>query len=387
MKFNKIIFVRYLPLTQKISEDFYFEEISSSGIKVEYWDVSFILNGVSQIGEFKCELSRHFSSYSEIKKAIKREEICSTLFVLIMTYNGDVLRLYSLLSHYRCKLGVFGKNMFPTAPFSSRSVLSSSVITWRFIKKVVLNKLSILAKRYHLVQGHDIIFLAGRKGADGIGRVSPEEVAAADVVKINSDDYDRGLRMLGQKNEREIDYKYAVFLDEYLPLHQDLEIAGMQPISPELYYDSLNKTFSYLESKYGVKVVVAAHPKAIRYKEEDFFDGRKLFWGKTAELCRDCEFVLAHDSTSVNYAVMNHKPIISLISDDIEKTSPMIADSIKAFSSYLHTYLMNIDKPQIENIKLIVDEEAYKNFKYDFLTSPESENELTPVLLAQYLQR
>lgn len=387
MKFNKIVFVRYLPLTQKISEDFYFEEISSAGIKVEYWDVSFILKGVSQINEFKSKISRHFSSYTEIKKAIRREEISRTLFVLIMTYNGDVLRLYSLLSHYRCQLGVFGKNMFPTAPFSGRSVLSSSVITWRFFKKIVLNKLSIIAKRYHLVKGYDIMFLAGRKGVEGIGRVTSEEVLAAEILKINSDDYDRGLRMLGQNRERVVDYKYAVFLDEYLPLHQDLEIAGMQPISPKSYYDSLNKTFSFLESKYNVEVVVAAHPKAIRYKEEDLFEGRKLFWGKTAELCRDCAFVLAHDSTSVNYAVMNHKPIISLISEDIEKTSPMIANSIRAFSSYLHTDLLNIDKPQMAIIKLFVDEEAYKNFKYDFLTSPESENTLTPELIVRYLQR
>jgi len=386
VKFNKIIFVRYLPLTKKILQDFYFEEISSTGAKVEYWDVSFIMKGVSQIGEFESDITRHFSSYVEIKKAISEEEIKKTLFVLIMTYNGDVLRLYSLLSRYRCIMGVFGKNMFPTAPFSSKSVLSSSVISWRFIKKIVLNKLSIWAKRYHLVRGYDIMFLAGRCGFEGIGRVTAEEVADAEVVKINSDDYDKGLRMKEQSNERMLDYKYVVFLDEYLPLHQDLEIAGMQAISSDLYYSSLNRTFSFIESKYDVKVVVAAHPKAIRYKEEDFFEGRELFWGKTAELCQNCEFVLAHDSTSVNYAVMYHKPIISLVSDDIEKTSPMIANSIKAFSSYLHTNLLNIDSPQGEKIELSVDEEAYNRYKYDFLTSQESENVLTPVLLEQYLK-
>jgi len=384
MSFKKVVFLRYLPLTQKISKDFYFEEISESGIKVEYWDVSFILEGVSQIGEFKSEVTRHFSCYKDVKNAIKSENRDSTLFVLIMTYNGDVLRLYSLLSRYKCILSAFGRNTFPTPAFSRNAILSSFVISRRFVKKLILNKLSVLAKRLRFVKGYDIMFLAGEKGVEGIGRVTPEEVEKAEVVKINSDDYDRSLTLKEQGNV--INFKYAVFLDEYLPLHQDLEIVGMKSISADFYYRDLNKTFDKIEKKYGIRVIIAAHPKAVRYKSEDFFYGRKVVWGKTSELCKNCEFVLAHDSTSVNYAVIYNKAIVSLISNDIESVSPVIANSIKAFSSYLNTSIVYIDNPVLDNLKLSIDSVSYNHYKYDFLTSAETESNLTSSILVKYLQ-
>ena len=37
---NKIIFVRYVPLTKKIVEDFYMRDLIGFGYKVEYWDIT-----------------------------------------------------------------------------------------------------------------------------------------------------------------------------------------------------------------------------------------------------------------------------------------------------------------------------------------------------------
>ena len=383
MSFRKVVFLRYLPLTQKISKDFYFEEISASGIKVEYWDVSFLLTGISQIEDYRSDVVRKFSSYSEISRVLKGIDRKSTLFVLIMTYNGDVLHLYSILSKYKCILSVFGKNMFPTAPFSKSSVLVSSKFTIKLLRKILLNKMSVLAKKYHFVKNYDILFLAGKNGASGIGRVTREELIKSQKISINSDDYDRFFLEFNQHNCRS--YRYAVFLDEYLPLHQDLELVGLKAINAKDYYDSLNKLFSEIEAYYGVRVIIAAHPKAVRYKTEDFFDGREVAWGETATLCNNCEFVLAHDSTSINYAVLSGKPIISLISDDIINTSPVIADSIKAFSEYLHTPIVNIDRPRIDNFTLGICNESYTNYKYDFLTSLESENKRTVDVLIEFL--
>ena len=37
---NKVVFLRYIPLTQKIEHDFYIRELVDNGISVEYWDLS-----------------------------------------------------------------------------------------------------------------------------------------------------------------------------------------------------------------------------------------------------------------------------------------------------------------------------------------------------------
>lgn len=386
MSYKKVVFLRYLPLTQKISKDFYFEEISESGIKVEYWDVSFIFAGLSQIEDYNSIFVRRFTSYSEVKSAIKEEDRSNTLFILIMTYNGDLLRLYTILSRYNCTLSVLGKNTFPIPPFSRSSILSSSKLSLKFLRKLLLNKLAVLTKKHHIIKNYDILFLAGNKGKQGIGRVSQEELSSSIIVNINSDDYDCFKELSFKISESEnLAEKYAVFLDEYLPLHQDLELTGMKSINARLYYDALNHTFNILEKRYGVKVVIAAHPKAVRYKTENFFEGRDVIWGRTAELCHGCEFVLAHDSTSINYAVLCQKPIISLISDDIIKTSPMISDSIHAFSDYLHTPIVNIDRPINDSLKLEIDNESYTDYKYDFLTSTESERKRTVDIIIDFL--
>ena len=37
MRFDKIIYIRYIPLTVKIYEDYYMSEALDSGFEVEYW--------------------------------------------------------------------------------------------------------------------------------------------------------------------------------------------------------------------------------------------------------------------------------------------------------------------------------------------------------------
>ena len=40
MRFTKLVYVRYMPLTSKIFNDLYMDEAIKAGIMVEYWDIS-----------------------------------------------------------------------------------------------------------------------------------------------------------------------------------------------------------------------------------------------------------------------------------------------------------------------------------------------------------
>lgn len=65
---------------------------------------------------------------------------------------------------------------------------------------------------------------------------------------------------------------YMDFYRSILPFHPDAKINGFLDIDPKGYYRNLNEFFNRLEQRNGMKVVIAAHPKAIKYKTHDYFN-------------------------------------------------------------------------------------------------------------------
>lgn len=48
---EKVIYVSWIPLTEKVSRDWYIDYLISKDITVEYWGVSYILRGeLNQVG-------------------------------------------------------------------------------------------------------------------------------------------------------------------------------------------------------------------------------------------------------------------------------------------------------------------------------------------------
>jgi hypothetical protein len=89
---------------------------------------------------------------------------------------------------------------------------------------------------------------------------------------------DHYVRSLSEKT-RPVEGSFAVFLDINLPYHTDLKIVGWPTIEPHEYYASLNRFFDLLEERFGIKIVIAAHPKA-NYGRE-IFQGREIYCGMT----------------------------------------------------------------------------------------------------------
>lgn len=386
MLFSKVIFVGYLPITDKLEANFHMNEIRDSGIEVEYWDVSFIREIAYKFEDYQGIIPQQvFHSYSEVRKELSHIERKSTLFVSCMTYDGIVLRLFLIFTLYRCIIAAFGNNTMPMAKFSYSKVLRSSKLTVDLFRRAILNKLSKYLKVIQIVRGFDYIFVSGRNGLTGIGRHTKREVCQAGVININSDDYDIFLEI--RNRPRVNKERYILFLDQYFPLHPDLEFCGIKAIDADNYYSLLNNWFSALESYFHLPVVIAAHPKAIRYKSEDFFDGRKVVYNETANYCKEAEFVIAHNSTSINYAVVFEKPIVFLTSLDIDETMPYQAASIRMFADYLNKSITYMDNPSdISNISLKIDKKLYEDYKYEYLTSIESENNFTKDIVIRFLK-
>jgi hypothetical protein len=55
-------------------------------------------------------------------------------------------------------------------------------------------------------------------------------------------------------------------------------------------------------------VVIAGHPCGHYEKRPDFFQGRKVIQGKTAELVKNAKLVILLESAAINFAILYKKP-------------------------------------------------------------------------------
>lgn len=146
---------------------------------------------------------------------------------------------------------------------------------------------------------------------------------------VNSNAYDEALK--GIKKERIITKPYCVWLDTYSPYHPDLTNLKIE-LDADNYYKPLRELFHWIETTYGLAVIVAAHPKAEYELHEDAYPGFHIIKNCTGLLVRDAEFVLTAISTSFMYALVYMKPMIFINQDEVMKKLPQHADAIQQLS-------------------------------------------------------
>lgn len=372
---TKIIFFRYLPLTHKVYSDFYMQELKNAGFCVEYWYLPFVIEVPKGIEYFEHNCIKVIPSYKDLDKNLKLEDREKTLFISIQTYNADVIRLFWIMTKNQCKLSVFGRNMIPINPISNTSKLER--LKFNNLFRGISNKVAYYLKQWGIIKSYDVLFLSAETGINAYGYSTKREREFSKHILVNGDDYDRALSI--KNGKRIIDEDYIVFIDQCLPLHPDIGICKIQAMNAGIYYNDLNMFFDKVELETGLKIVVAAHPKSLIYKQKDYFGGRRVVFGKTAELVRDSNLVLFHDSTSVGYAVFFEKPVISLVSKAIEEGQKSSFHNILSFSKALNSRLIYIDdyclnKRECFLNNLYVDKSAYARYKYRYLTNPETED-------------
>lgn len=392
MRFKNIVYLRYLPLTLKVYNDFYVKEAINLGLNVEYWDLTSLFfkpNENIEDSSHLCSVKK-LNSYIEFETKIKDlNTLNSTLFISIMTFEPRIGMLYRILTKYNCTLSVFGRNMFPL-PENSKNC---RLFLMELLKKIYLKKLYSYMKSLNFIlmikrgriKKYDIIFLGGTFGWQGIGRISKKSISNSEIVKVNSDDYDNYLEVRNTNTEKS--EKYILFLDEYLPLHPDTQLFKIKNVTSENYYPELCDFFSRVENQFNMPVVIAAHPKAIRYKTENFFDGRKIVFDETANLTEACDFVIAHDSTSINYPICFNKKILFISSKSIQDGISYVHENTIRFAKILGCQFTWFDKfekkvPPPKDVSLT----KYKSYKYNYHTWLETEETKTSDIFINFLK-
>jgi hypothetical protein len=387
MRFKKIVFVRYLPLTKAIYTDLYFEELLKNNFLVEYLDVSALFSlPKAPIITFDFSGTIKINSYKQLDSYLSINSKESVLFISIMTYDGSVIKLFRHFTKYNVKLGVFARGVFPVYTPEEKFQIKKYLKVFKFnsLYNFCVNTLAYLFKKYEIIKAYDIIFKAGNYGFWGLGIGSDLDFKKAEIVNVNTIDYDQYISS-GEQIEN-IENDKIVFLDQYLPYHPDAINFRIKTVEPNRYFQELNSFFDKLESITGKSVIIAAHPKSEKYKSFNPFNGRKIFFNQSNDLVKTSSLVLTHASTAVCFPICFQKQIVLISSKQINVALPHFNLTAKAIELACDAVLMDMDSIDEMIIPSFINEEKYKNYKYNYLTSTQSEHLLSKNIFINYLK-
>lgn len=368
---KKLVIVGYNPLSQKTNIILGVDKLVDF-TQVEYWDVSPLIG--NQGYPVKADISSvhniEINDYHQFE--INVERLDSNTFVVFNMYvKSDTYFFYKLISKKECKIAAVVSG---TLPSFSRKTKDYSIIgqlvhklkaSHKIEKTVDLLKNRLFAFKLKKLRPFDYYLYSGSK-ASFVGYLPSEKTVR---VPINS--YDFQISRSSNKH-RVIAERFVLFIDEYLPFHPDMEMLGMNIVSPEIYYKELNSFFDLIEKRYGFSVVISAHPRADKYHKCDYFNGRQVIWGETNSLSYFSEFVITHYSTAIIFPICYKKPIIFIYSDEMERNDPSFP-VVFSMADILRCNYVNTSHAIDTNV-YPVDEMRYNDYLYSYATSPTSEN-------------
>ena len=260
-----------------------------------------------------------------------------------------------------------------------------------FIKKIIKNifKLSswrnIIFSFQKLINPKiffesDEIFVGGSSGENLIA-----STFSKNIIPSHSFDYDIFLDIDKKKNV--FIEKYIVFVDQNLAFHTDIKFLKLnQVVTAEKYYQSLEMFFQKFEYLYGLKLIIAAHPRSNYELYPNIFKGRDVIKGNTPELIKCSSHVIMHASTSVSFAVLWNKPISFVTTDEISDSFYFI--NIKMNANLFCKKIINIDNYNIDEIKRSyndkINHDLYSRYKKEFIFHPNSPNKFFWEIYSDY---
>jgi len=386
MKFDKVVYIRYFPLTKAIYTDLYFEQLLENNVKVEYLDLTSLFFPAQNFNDsFQFNGNIKINNYKELKRYFKLQNNDRVLYISIMTLEWRVLKLFRLITKLNLTIGVFARGVFPKAELSktSRLIHYNRVINLKRIVSFLKNKTLRVFKIKGYIKNYDYVFKAGDFGYWGIGVGNDFDLNYANIIEVNTVDYDDFLREKDEENNN--NNNQIVFLDQYLPYHPDVAFLKMKTVEPEKYYNELNSFFERLENQTGKNVVIAAHPKAEKYHQFNPFNGREIYFNKSNELVKGSFFVLTHDSTSVCYPICYKKRIVLLDSSYLLEVFPDMCLTISGIMNSAGATKINMDDTGCLVIPEKINLEIYNEYKFKYLTSKISEKTISEIIFLNFI--
>jgi hypothetical protein len=380
---RRVCFFIYIPLTDRDYARYGIDKLKRRGLEVSVLDMTRVINPEYLKNYAPAELS----AYEGIFTAYSRRDIVNYLRDNRGILGIDMMRLnpfnsffYRALKRYGIRFIRFYSNKAPSPSadgMGARLIGVLGRIRRGSLKQElpgIWRKAAFLLEKYYC-QPPDFLIAGG--GRD-LSLLSADEKKAG-IIWAHALDYDIYLSFL-QKEGQVSQQPYCLFLDGYLTCPLDLYTSVLRGglrdseifSNPERYYSGLRGFFSYLEDKLKIKVVIAAHPRSRYDLHGDYFGGRTVAKGRTAELVSGAEFVLAQLSTAVNFAVLYKKPIIFLTSQVLEKS--LYGSQIYSLARYFGKAPVDLDRGLCVNFdsEFTVNQAIYDQYRCDYIKSPGS---------------
>ncbi len=191
-------------------------------------------------------------------------------------------------------------------------------------------------------------------------------------IYTHTSDYDLFLRLSSQRKET---LPQAVFLDQFAPFHVDTQVIKTRTvIEPDHYYACLRGLFDRIEAELGLKVVIAAHPRADYQDRPELLGNRPIHYGKTIDLIAESQVVISHVSTALGMAVLFRRPVMLIATQAYYDLTPGHPFAFDQAAQSLATPLLMID--DVANVPLQagleVNEGAYDLYLERFMRHPKA---------------
>ena len=166
---------------------------------------------------------------------------------------------------------------------------------------------------------------------------------------------------------------FSVFLDEDLYTHRDYKITKIKKFVTKKYFKYINIFFDNFEKKFKTKVIVLLHPRTSNLKNYKLhFKKRKCIINQSHKFINLAKYVLIHpSSTSLNIPVMQNKPVVFLISDEMVRNFEF-RKRIEIRKKLFKNSFINIDRFNLNNFTKKIfyyDKKDYQDYIFNYINS------------------
>ncbi len=398
---RRLVFLVFWPVTHFEERRWHFDYLRNQGFEVEVFDLTYLLNRESILKHpvphaLHGGFIRHINTYQELNDLLGAYA-GNSLFVDYLVGPSDISlkteKIFRLLKKHQARYTFISAGALPL-PASTLGVAKSLAAMmrravsplklWNFIA----SKLIVTLSKHELVYPLPFIIFGGH--SEVLQRyISKRNIGKEKVIPTHSFDYDTYLYYRRSQDDKAVPTEnICVFLDEAITHHSDFGILGLKPINAEEYFSSINQFFDFVEKTTGLQVVIAAHPRSDYELMPDVFEGRSIIKGKTVELTAKSSMVVMHGSTSVSFAILFNKPVVSVKTADISANS-YLNTLIDTMAAAIGVQPVNVDKDRLVPSLLNgnIDQKKYEAYLYKYIKSPEAEDRLVWEIIASVIKK
>lgn len=204
-----------------------------------------------------------------------------------------------------------------------------------------------------------------------VGSYNTKPETTKKFVKSHNVKYDEYLSNKDSTNI--IGEKYILFIDCALCYHP-IDFDKSDPnFNVDHYIRQLNHYFDLVEQKYGMPVVISLHPVSYEILTSKKLGGRKVSYGKTAQLIHHAEFIISHFSTSLINVILEKKPSVIISSNEINNSDRRYTLAVaNVFAKKCGFSKDSLDSPALPKAK--VNEGKYDSFTEKYLINFNKKN-------------